>query len=73
LDETCGCYTCRNFSRSYLHHLQRTNEMLGARLNTLHNLYYYQTLMREIREAIEADTFAAFVKKFHEDRARGVA
>jgi queuine tRNA-ribosyltransferase len=52
LDETCGCYTCGRFSLAYLHHLQRTNEILGARLNTLHNLYYYQTLMRELREAI---------------------
>jgi queuine tRNA-ribosyltransferase len=64
LDETCGCTTCRNFSRSYLHHLQRVNEILGARLNTLHNLHYYQTLMRELREAIAAggleDHLAAF-------------
>ena len=42
LDATCGCYTCRNFSRAYLHHLQRVNEILGARLTTIHNLYYYQ-------------------------------
>ncbi|MGA7983972.1 MAG: tRNA guanosine(34) transglycosylase Tgt [Burkholderiales bacterium] len=52
LDESCGCYTCRHFSLAYLHHLQRTNEILGARLNTLHNLYYYQTLMRELRDAV---------------------
>jgi queuine tRNA-ribosyltransferase len=70
LDESCGCYTCQNFSRSYLHHLQRTNEMLGARLNTIHNLYYYQTLMREAREAIEVGQFEAFEKRFREDRAR---
>ncbi|HUJ86914.1 MAG TPA: tRNA guanosine(34) transglycosylase Tgt [Burkholderiales bacterium] len=56
LDESCGCHACRRFSRAYLHHLQRTNEILGARLNTLHNLYYYQTLMGELREAIEAGT-----------------
>jgi queuine tRNA-ribosyltransferase len=53
LDEHCTCYTCRNFSRAYLHHLQRVNEILGARLNTLHNLHYYQELMRELRQAIE--------------------
>jgi queuine tRNA-ribosyltransferase len=53
LDEACGCYTCRHFTRAYLHHLQRVNEMLGARLNTLHNLFRYQELMRELRAAIE--------------------
>ena len=52
LDDTCACYTCRNFSRAYLHHLQRVNEILGARLNTLHNLHYYLTLTRELRQAI---------------------
>jgi queuine tRNA-ribosyltransferase len=57
LDEQCGCYTCRNFTRSYLHHLQRVNEMLGARLNTLHNLFYYQELLREVRQAIERGQF----------------
>ena len=54
LDPACGCYTCLNFTRSYLHHLQRVNEILGARLNTLHNLYYYQRLMQELRAAIAA-------------------
>jgi queuine tRNA-ribosyltransferase len=68
LDESCACYACRNFSRAYLHHLQRANEILGARLNTIHNLYYYQQLMREIRAAIDADRFAAFVDKFHAER-----
>jgi len=53
VDPTCECYTCRHFSRAYLHHLQRANEILGAHLNTLHNLHAFQTLMREIREAIE--------------------
>jgi queuine tRNA-ribosyltransferase len=52
LDEHCRCYTCRNFTRAYLHHLQRVNEMLGAHLNTLHNLHYYQVLMERIRAAI---------------------
>jgi queuine tRNA-ribosyltransferase len=53
LDEECGCYTCRHFSRSYLHHLQRVNEILGAHLNTVHNLHFYQQLMGELRQAIE--------------------
>ena len=52
LDPACACYTCRNFSRAYLHHLQRTNEILGARLNTIHNLHYYLTLTAELRQAI---------------------
>ena len=60
LDEACACYTCRNFTRAYLHHLQRVNEILGARLNTLHNLYFYQKLMRELRAAIEAGRLAEF-------------
>jgi queuine tRNA-ribosyltransferase len=71
LDEACGCYTCRNFSRGYLHHLQRINEMLGARLNTIHNLHFYQELMQEMREAIEVDSFAEFAKRFHADRQSG--
>jgi len=54
LDATCACYCCRNFTLAYLHHLQRTNEILGARLATLHNLYYYQQLMAELRAAIES-------------------
>ena len=72
LDEGCGCYTCRNYSRAYLRHLQRCNEIQGARLATIHNLYYYQQLMREIREAIEADAFDAFVRQFEKDRSRGI-
>ncbi|HTH45733.1 MAG TPA: tRNA guanosine(34) transglycosylase Tgt, partial [Oxalicibacterium sp.] len=71
LDETCGCYACRNFSRAYLHHLHRTGEILGARLNTIHNLHYYLDLMKQMREAIEEGRFAVFVRQFHEDRARG--
>ena len=58
LDEACACYACRNFSRAYLHHLQRANEILGARLNTLHNLHYYLGLMKELREAIAAGRLA---------------
>ncbi len=68
LDASCDCYCCRNFSRAYLHHLHRCNEILGARLNTLHNLHYYQTLMRELRTAIAAGEFAACVAGFHRDR-----
>ncbi len=69
LDETCGCYTCQNFTRGYLHHLQRVNEILGARLNTIHNLFYYQTLMVELRTAIEAGTLADTVARFVRNRA----
>lgn len=69
LDETCSCYTCKNFSRAYLHHLHRIGEILGARLNTIHNLFYYQVLMREMREAIAAGNFARFVIEFHRARA----
>ena len=68
LDETCGCYTCRHFSRAYLHHLQRVGEILGARLNTIHNLFYYQTLMAEMRGAIEAARFSDFAANFRRDR-----
>ena len=69
LDEACSCYTCRHFSRAYLHHLHRLKEILGARLNTIHNLHYYQQLMSEIRTAIETDVFADFVTNFAERRA----
>jgi len=61
LDPACACYTCRHFTRAYLHHLQRVNEILGAQLNTLHNLHYYQELMRELRAAIAAGRLADFV------------
>ena len=54
LDESCACYACRRFTRAYLHHLQKANEILGARLNTIHNLHYYLGLMKELREAIAA-------------------
>ena len=64
LDADCSCYTCQNFSRSYLHHLFRLKEILGARLNTIHNLHYYQQLMSEMRAAIEGDAFAEFVAGF---------
>ncbi len=68
VDPACGCYTCRNYSRAYLHHLHRCNEILGARLATLHNLYYYQQLMAAIRAAIEADRFDAFRQDFYAQR-----
>ncbi len=63
LDEQCSCYTCRHFTRAYLHHLQRVNEMLGARLNTLHNLHYYQELLRSARQAIGEGRYAAYVEE----------
>jgi len=65
LDEQCECYTCRNFTRAYLHHLHRIGEILGARLNTIHNLFYYQQLMGNIRQAIEVDAFSDFATRFH--------
>jgi queuine tRNA-ribosyltransferase len=70
LDDECACYTCRNFTRAYLHHLQRVNEMLGARLNTLHNLHYYQELMRELRAAIEGGKLADFAVEFKQEQAK---
>jgi queuine tRNA-ribosyltransferase len=64
LDPECACYTCRNFSRAYLHHLHRANEILGARLNTLHNLHYYLELMAGLREAIGSGALAVFRQRF---------
>lgn len=72
LDPSCQCYTCRNFTRAYLHHLQRVNEILGARLNTIHNLHFYLNLMQEARDALDAGRFADFRAQFAADRARGV-
>ena len=69
LDESCQCYTCRNFSRAYLHHLHRVGEILGARLNTIHNLHYYQELMQGLRDAIESGTLQDFVSNFKQQRA----
>jgi len=65
LDERCDCYTCANFSRAYLHHLEKCNEILGSMLNTLHNLHYYQAHMRGIRTAIEDDTLEDFARAFY--------
>ena len=72
LDATCTCYACRNFSRAYLHHLHRAGEILGARLNTIHNLHYYLQIMQEMRDAIDTGQFQAFVVRFHAERSRGV-
>jgi queuine tRNA-ribosyltransferase len=72
LDATCTCYACQNFSRAYLHHLHRAGEILGARLNTIHNLHYYLELMREMRAAIEAGSFADFQQRFRQERSQGV-
>jgi queuine tRNA-ribosyltransferase len=73
LDEQCGCYTCQNYSRSYLRHLDKTGEMLGSRLNTIHNLYYYQELMQGLRDAIEADKLEEFVKEFYALRGQAAS
>ena len=85
IDTTCTCHACAGnsgvawddggrdgFSRAYLHHLDRCGEMLGPMLTSIHNLHYYLNLMHEVREALDAGTFGAFVGQFHRDRARGV-
>ena len=68
IDENCHCYTCQNYSRAYLHHLDKTNEILGARLNTIHNLHYYQQLMLGLRQAINDQTLGHFVQDFYAKR-----
>ncbi len=70
IDPECDCYTCRNYSRAYLHHLDKCKEILGATLNTIHNLHYYQTLMAGLRRSLEEGTFAAFVDDFYAKRGR---
>ena len=83
IDATCTCYTCKGvthangsvsggFSRAYMHHLDRCNEMLGPMLASIHNLHYFLNLMQEVRTALEAGRFGAYVTQFHADRARGV-
>jgi queuine tRNA-ribosyltransferase len=72
VDESCSCHTCANFSRAYLHHLDRCGEMVGPMLTTIHNLHYFVNLMREMREALEQGTFAEWQLRFAQDRARGV-
>lgn len=68
VDETCDCYTCKNFSRAYLHHLDKCKEILGAQLNTIHNLHYYQVLMAGLRQAIEQGKLSDFVDEFYSKR-----
>jgi queuine tRNA-ribosyltransferase len=68
VDADCGCYACRHYSRAYLRHLHQSNEILGARLNTIHNLSYYGRLMRELRDAIAAARLADYVREFHARR-----
>lgn len=70
LDSVCGCYTCRHYSRAYLHHLDKCGEILGARLNTLHNLYYYQELMQQLRNAIARGAMESFVRDFYHRRGQ---
>lgn len=72
IDATCSCHCCKNFSRAYLHHLDRCGEMLGPMLASIHNLHYYVNLMREVREALDEGRFTAFALQFKADRARGV-
>ncbi|MTJ01816.1 tRNA guanosine(34) transglycosylase Tgt [Idiomarina piscisalsi] len=72
LDENCDCYTCKNYSRAYLHHLDKTNEMLGGRLNTIHNLRFYQKVMSDMRDALDADRFDEFVESFYQQRGQSV-
>ena len=67
-DSSCECYTCKNFSRSYLHHLFKIGDILGLRLNTIHNLFFYKTFMSEARNAIEGNTFLSFKTKFLKTR-----
>ena len=71
LDEACGCYTCRHYSRAYLRHLYVAREILAYRLLTLHNLYYYLSLMSNLRQAIADGRFAAFYQNFYQNRHKG--
>jgi len=66
LDEACDCYTCKNFSRAYLHHLDKCGEILGAQLNTIHNLRFYQRVMQDMRDALDEGRFEGFVSEFYE-------
>ena len=72
LDEACDCYACQNFSRAYLHHLDKCNEILGSQLNTIHNLHFYQQHMAAIRSAIDTGQLDQFTREFYEQQARGV-
>ncbi|MGH8624664.1 MAG: tRNA guanosine(34) transglycosylase Tgt [Gammaproteobacteria bacterium] len=73
IDEACGCYTCRHYTRAYLHHLDKAREILGARLNTLHNVYYYQQLMQGLRNAIMSRSLSGFTKRFYQSRSQAVS
>ena len=72
IEEGCACYTCQHYSRSYLRHLDKCGEILGSHLNTVHNLFFYQRLMREIRAAIAAGAFESYAGEFHALRSRAV-
>jgi len=72
LDEACACYTCQNYSRAYLRHLDKCHEMLGGRLNTIHNLHYYLSLMEEVRAAIAEQRFSAYIEQFYQQRGKTV-
>jgi len=72
LDETCDCYTCRNFSRAYLHHLDKCKEILGSQLNTIHNLRFYQRIMQEMRDALDQGTFSEYITEFYRKRGMDV-
>jgi queuine tRNA-ribosyltransferase len=72
LDEECDCYACKNFSRAYLHHLDKCNEILGSQLNTIHNLHFYQQHMAAIREAIEEARLDQYSSEFYQQQGRGV-
>ena len=72
LDPECACYTCRNYSRAYLRHLQKAKEVLSYRLNTWHNLHYFMELMRDIRQAVAEDRFLEFRSYFYEQRKEQV-
>ena len=71
IEEECGCYTCRHYSRSYLRHLDKCGEILGSHLNTVHNLFFYQRLMAEMRTAIEADRLDAYAAEFYALKSGG--
>ena len=73
LDPVCDCYTCQNFSRAYLHHLDKCNEILGSQLNTIHNLRHYQRHMEGIRDAIENGKLDTFSERYYRDQERGLS
>jgi queuine tRNA-ribosyltransferase len=71
LDEACSCPACQNYSRAYLHHVFKSQEIIASMLMTWHNLHYYQELMEDMRQAISTDSFAQFQAKFHQEQAQG--